>query len=81
MIILQFKLELESSWRTKCDQLHRLHGKPAWQAWYPNGQKKYESYYEHNSLHRLHGKPAFQHWYQNGQKCSEGYFEHGELIK
>jgi len=52
MIILQFKTTnsssaIISSWKTITNLRHRLHGKPAWQAWYANGQKYYEQYYEH----------------------------------
>jgi len=81
MIILQLKTTTTSFWKTINNQLHRLNGKPAWQHWYSNGQKRYEKYCEHGKLHRLSGKPAWQYWYSNGQKRYEEYYEYGEFIK
>ena len=81
MIILQFKIETTSDWKTTDKQRHRLNNKPASQAWYPNGQKNYEGYWENNLRYRLNNKPAYQAWYPNGQKDCEGYYEHGEFIK
>jgi antitoxin component YwqK of YwqJK toxin-antitoxin module len=76
-ITLQFKTKIYSDWNTTDKQFHRLHGKPAYQSWYPNGQKRYEAYYENNRLHRLNGKPAYQHWASNGKKTTVGYWVHG----
>ena len=81
MITLQFKTTNDSYWKTANNQLHRLHGKPAWQVWYENGQKNHEEYYEHGQLHRLNSKPAWQAWYKNGQKNHEEYYENGRYIK
>ena len=81
MIILQFKIETTSDWKTTNKQRHRLNNKPAYQSWYRNGQKYYEVYYEHNQLHRLNGKHAYQVWYPNGQKKYEQYYKYGEFIK
>ena len=80
MITLNFKTTASSSWKT-IKQLHRLDGKPAWQTWYTNGQKCFESYYEYDKLHRLHDKPAYQSWWLSGQKYSEEYREFGNLVK
>ena len=60
---------------------HRLGGKPAWQVWYQNGQKRSEQYYENNQFHRLHGKPAYQIWFENGQKWRIEFYEHGEKYR
>jgi len=86
MITLQFKTTnsssaIISSWKTITNLRHRLHGKPAWQRWYENGQKSCEEYYENDLRHRLNGKPAKQRWYPDGQKMSEEYYENGEFIK
>ena len=82
MITLQVKENaLRLFWLDLYMRGHRLHGKPAYQSWYRNGQKYYEVYYEHNQLHRLNGKHAYQVWYPNGQKNYEGYYEHGKFIK
>ena len=82
MITLQFKATITYSyWKTANNQLHRLNGKPAWQRWYENGQKRYELYYENDLRHRLNGKPACQAWYENGQKWYEHYYENGVFFK
>jgi len=82
MITLQVKENaLRLFWLDLYMRGHRLHGKPAYQSWYRNGQKEHEAYYENNRLHRLNGKPASQYWHPNGQKCSEEYCENGEFIK
>ena len=80
-ITLQFKTKIYSDWNTTDKQFHRLHGKPAYQSWYPNGQKNHEEYYEHGQLHRLNSKPASQAWYPNGQKNYEKHYENGRYIK
>jgi len=85
MITLQFKTTTSSTtksdWKTTNKQRHRLHGKPAWQTWYANGQKCSEQYYENSLRHRLNSKPAYQTWYQNGQKSYEEYYENGKKYK
>ena len=48
--------------------------------YYPNGQKKYKSYYNNNNnkLHREDG-PAYQWWDKNGRKRIERYFVNDKL--
>ena len=80
MITLHFKTTINSSrtksdWKTANKHLHRLHGKPAYQYWYRNGQKCSEEHFHHDLHHRLNGKPAWQIWYPNGQKEYEAYYE------
>jgi len=86
MIILQFKTTNSLSrtisvWKNADNHNHRLGGKPAWQAWYQNGQKRSEVYYENNQFHRLHGKPAYQIWFENGRKWLIEFYEHGEKYR
>ena len=44
---------------------------------YPNGQKKYETWYLNGKYHRENG-PAGQWWYENGQKKYEEWWLNDE---
>ncbi len=47
------------------------HGK--WQAWYPNGQLKFEGNYQYDEPHG-----TFRWWYANGQKSLEAHYDQGQ---
>ena len=62
-------------WFNSNGKNHRVDG-PAYQSWYENGQKQYESWYLDGKWHRVDG-PAVKWWYENGQKHYEFWYLDG----
>ena len=59
-------------WFNSNGEYHRVDG-PAYQSWYENGPKHYESWYLDGKYHRLDG-PAVLRWFENGQKHVEYWY-------
>ena len=64
----------KEEWFNSKGNYSRVDG-PAYQSWFENGQKRYESWCLYGKNHRVDG-PAIQGWYNNGQKQFESWWLH-----
>lgn len=72
------QLRYEAWW--KSDKRHRLRG-PAVMAYFSNGQRKHEEWFQDGWLHRDDDGPARREWYANGQLKREEWLFRGHRMK